>query len=218
MAQLPTPVYNIEHILNSNVYEPSEDTFLLLDALESDLPSLECLNPALVVEIGPGSGLIITALAKLLQGKAQCLAVDINPNACVVTQNTSESNGVKVEVIQSDLLSGLRREQKIDVLVFNPPYVVTPSEEVTEGEVIVRAYAGGHKGREVMDRLFPLLSSSLSDKGILYLLVIKENDPEDIIHRLSQYGFMGKTLLTRQVPGEKLSVLKFTRSCDEKQL
>lgn len=55
-------------------------------------------------------------------------------------------------MIQSDLLCGFRRDHQIDVLIFNPPYVVTSSEEVNEGEVIARAYAGGHRGREVMDR------------------------------------------------------------------
>lgn len=55
-------------------------------------------------------------------------------------------------MIRSDLLSCLKRDRLIDVLVFNPPYVVTSSEEITEGEVIARAYAGGARGREVMDR------------------------------------------------------------------
>ncbi|KAL1457560.1 hypothetical protein WDU94_007773, partial [Cyamophila willieti] len=207
-----TQSYNINDILDSNVYEPSEDTFLLLDALESDLTNLEALNVTTVLELGPGSGLIITALAKRLGSKARCFAVDISPNACGVTQRSAKTNQVNVEVIQSNLLANLRREHLIDVLIFNPPYVVTPSEEVNEGEIITKAYAGGLRGREVMDRLFPLLSSSLSENCILYLLVIKENDPQDIINILSHSGFSGKTLLTRQVPGEKLSVLKFTRT------
>ncbi|KAL1446817.1 hypothetical protein WDU94_005629, partial [Cyamophila willieti] len=88
MSQLPTPSYNINDILDSNVYEPSEDTFLLLDALESDLTNLEALNVTTVLELGPGSGLIITALAKRLGSKARCFAVDISPNACGVTQRS----------------------------------------------------------------------------------------------------------------------------------
>lgn len=212
MSKLPTPSYNIDDICSSNVYEPSEDTFLLLDALESDLSSLEALNPTLIMEVGPGSGIIITALAKLLNGRAKCYAIDISINACDVTKRTSMSNGMQIEVIQSNLLSTFKKNHLIDVLVFNPPYVVTSSEEVSEGDVIVRAYAGGHKGREVMDRLFPDLFEYLSEQCIFYLLVLKENDPQDIMHVLRGHGFSCETILTRQVPGEKLSVLKFTRN------
>lgn len=212
MSKIPTPEYNIDDIIKSSVYEPSEDTFLLLDALEADLGNLQDLNPAILLEVGSGSGVVITALAKLLGGRTHCLAVDISTNACAVTQRTAVANGVKVQVVRSDLLNNLRQDHLIDVLVFNPPYVVTSSEEMLKEEVISKAYSGGHRGREVMDRLFPVLLQSLSERCIFYLLLLKENDPEDIMGVLAQYGFSGETLISRQVPGEKLFVLKFTRN------
>ena len=40
----------------------------------------------------------------------------------------------------------------IDFLVFNPPYVVTPSEELNlDSRKIDRSWAGGVNGREVID-------------------------------------------------------------------
>ena len=63
-----------------NVYEPSEDTFLLLDALFADRAALR--TSRVIVEIGPGSGVVSTYLAKLTHSKV--LAVDINEAACAL--------------------------------------------------------------------------------------------------------------------------------------
>ncbi|EJW72780.1 hypothetical protein WUBG_16311 [Wuchereria bancrofti] len=54
----PTPLYHITDEQKDSVYEPAEDTFLLLDALEKDREALGQLEPNVVVEIGSGSGII----------------------------------------------------------------------------------------------------------------------------------------------------------------
>lgn len=78
-----------------NVYEPSEDTFLLLDALESDLENIIASKPRMVLEIGCGSGVVITAIASVVKD-CHYIAVDINPNACNVMKNTAEMNKTHV--------------------------------------------------------------------------------------------------------------------------
>ena len=59
---METPKYS--H--SDHVYEPAEDSFLLIDALELELPFLHSQKPLITVELGSGSGIAISALAKYL--------------------------------------------------------------------------------------------------------------------------------------------------------
>ena len=69
---------------------------MLLDALEDDMENLRDRKPLIVLEIGSGSGVIITALANLFKNSAQCIAVDININACEMTESTARLNHANV--------------------------------------------------------------------------------------------------------------------------
>ena len=101
-------------------------------------------------------------------------------------------------------------KEKVDLIVFNPPYVVTPPEEV--GSLgIQAAWAGGRSGREVIDRFLPLAPDRLSPRGLFYLVSIKENNPEEILKIMKTKGLQGITALSRRAGQEILSVLKFTR-------
>ena len=95
---LPTP--STSHLTFQNIYEPSEDTFLFLDALS--LPSvisyhtsrfLSGSSPPLILETGTGSGVVIAfvaANATALFGRNDILTVgtDVNRFACEGTAKT----------------------------------------------------------------------------------------------------------------------------------
>ncbi|XP_075211226.1 uncharacterized protein LOC142318557 [Lycorma delicatula] len=206
--KLKTPDWKLEGVENE-VYEPSEDTFLLLDVLESELEWLKNKNPTVIVEVGSGSGVIITALSNALGNSTHCIATDINFSACVTTCKTSTYNNAQVDVLETDLTQGLK-DGVVDILVFNPPYVLTEPDEIS-GRGLQRAWAGGCKGRQVMDRLFPLLPTLLSSNACFYLVVIEENCPEEISSVMLDLGFESSVLQSRKVRGEQLSVMKFIR-------
>ena len=160
---------DLDHFCMSDfehVYEPAEDTFLLCDAIEHDRRYIvDELSPAIVLEVGCGSGCVITFLSSMLKEEGcstLCLATDINPHAINATQRTALANKVSqdnndyqrvllvvcaifntvfflhctyqvyVDAIRTNLVDGIseRLQQKVDVLLFNPPYVPTPSEEI----------------------------------------------------------------------------------------
>lgn len=140
-TMLPTP--DTSHVPYERVYEPAEDSFLLLDTLSSK-GETEFLQTwfsgaiPLVVEIGTGSGVVIgfvNAHAKTIFGSNHVLTagVDMNAFACRATVGTvskaqednKTTHGMYIGSCMGDLTSPWRK-QDIDVLIFNPPYVPTP--------------------------------------------------------------------------------------------
>ena len=101
-AMLPTP--STSHVDFDKVYEPSEDSYLLLDTLASPAEAAFLTNrfgagqnPAnttpLILEIGTGSGVVlafITAHAKEVFGRRGVLAIgtDVNLFACKAARQT----------------------------------------------------------------------------------------------------------------------------------
>lgn len=209
----PTPTFShISQVDYQHVYEPAEDTFLMMDALEKDADFLRAKRPLLCVEVGSGSGALITFLASILGPLTHYIATDINPKAAQCTSKTAKQNGVNVCCVVTDLVECLVPHilGKVDVLIFNPPYVVTASDEVGSHS-IEASWAGGDKGREVMDRLFPFVSTLLSNTGCFYLVTVAENKPDDIICMLESQGLGSELLLKRKAGRERLSILKFTK-------
>ncbi|XP_055599101.1 methyltransferase N6AMT1 [Uranotaenia lowii] len=217
---METPRYKFLPEDYDHVYEPAEDSFLLLDALEQDLDELRSRQPSICLEVGPGSGIIVSALAKCLGSRGHFLGVDINPAACRMTRKTASLNDCLVDVVNGDLL-GSFRDSSVDLLVFNPPYVPTAADEgqleeqigeFSEGAVpLVRSWAGGKDGMLITKRLLDDLGRILSARGIFYLLLIKENDPDSVICHLEDRGFDCCKAMERRIRGEHLFVIKIQR-------
>lgn len=199
----------------NHVYEPAEDSFLLLDALEADLPELRTRNPLLCVELGSGSGVNITALCKSLPS-SYCIGIDINPYACKVTRRTAVANGTTVEQLNMDLLSSLQNNS-IDLLIFNPPYV--PTETIGDEDAfqanadLIKSWSGGPSGCDVINRLFEVVFDKLSPGSVFYLLLLKENQPEVIRNRLLLKGFKKVEIVReRKIRGEHLFIMKIEKA------
>ncbi|KAI1482769.1 putative methylase [Daldinia eschscholtzii] len=218
---LPTP--DTSHVAYERVYEPAEDSFLLLDTLSSATETAflqtrfgEGYAP-LVVEVGPGSGVVIgfvNAQAQALFGSRNVLtaAVDVNGHACMATGETARkaasenaaTHGSFLGAFQGDLVAPVR-DRFVDVLIFNPPYVPTPElpKQPRQADLpapdakpsfdddsymLSLSYAGGKDGMETTDRLIDSLPQVLSTKGCAYILLCAQNKPEEVKQRILGFG------------------------------
>ena len=114
-----------------------------------------------------------------------------------------------------------RKKKPIDVLLFNPPYVVTPSEEIYDPSTkssslsssLTAAWAGGVRGREVVDRILYDIKSWLRPNGGTFLVVAyAQNDIEEMMEILSnQDGMRVERAKWTKADEESLVVLKAVR-------
>lgn len=201
-----------------HVYEPSDDTYLLIDAIKSDLFGRRGEfhaggNGLFILDIGTGSGVPITFLSTLLgDACASAMATDINRAALEFARKTATENGVNhLELLQADLAGPLlpQFQHSVDIIIFNPPYVPTPDAEVS-GSGIEASWAGGAKGRRVIDRAIPQITKLLArPNGIAYMITVDDNEPEDIAKMLhDKYDLEMIPLLRRRANNEFLTVQK----------
>ncbi|KAJ6238411.1 methyltransferase n6amt1 [Anaeramoeba flamelloides] len=215
---------DISHITESNfqkIYSPSEDTFLLCDALADEVEEIRERKPKIGVEIGTGSGYVLAHVSKLLKNTDLFVfGIDINPLAAKLTSQTLSQNEIyRYEVINCNLLDPFALDRfgsMIDLLIFNPPYVPTESKEIQfnpkdEETWITSSFAGGLNGMEITQKLINKMEQLLSPNGVCYLIAIHENNPNQIANDLAEKGFRTIVVKKKRLRGELLYVLKIIR-------
>ncbi|CDW89788.1 hemk methyltransferase family member 2-like [Stylonychia lemnae] len=164
-----------------------------------------------------GSGVVINSLQKLLAQQsfndAIYFGIDINIKALDVTLRTAIQNNCDVQVIQQSFCHNFTNLMKgsVDVFIFNPPYVVTPEDELMKAQQkrdIEASWAGGKDGIQVLMAFIPKAYEFLSEKGVFYLLLIEEN--LKILKRLGKL-FDIVYLVKRECPGERQVILRLTK-------
>ena len=108
MAALP----ELPHLAPS-VYEPSDDSYLLLDVLDVESAHIMSFfsNCAIVsMEVGGGSGVLSAGFTTRMRSHGAGIfhfVLDINPEACAACSKTMHLNGLSFasQVIQTDLTS-----------------------------------------------------------------------------------------------------------------
>ncbi|ODV95690.1 hypothetical protein PACTADRAFT_76132 [Pachysolen tannophilus NRRL Y-2460] len=211
------------------VYEPAEDSFLLLDVFEKDclmLKNHKFNNTVpLVVEIGIGSGIVTTFIHKYILQDSIFIGTDLNPFACKTSVKTDGLNIGKeegIDAIQSDLVFPFITNS-IDLLVFNPPYVPTefvppvPSENCfseKKNKWLDLALDGGSNGMVITNNLLKNLKNYISKNGLVYLLFCERNNPTEVIKnfiKMENFLWEIELVLKRKCGWEVLSVYRFKK-------
>lgn len=137
-----------------------------------------------VLDVGCGTGILSIASTKKA---SRVVAVDISKEAVACTQKNVNINHLedKVEVMQSDLFKNLGKDDKFDLVIFNPPLL--PGKPKTKADRSWFDYEG-----MLLNRFFKEVSSYLKSNGKIQIshtstAFISKEHFEELI---SKYGFI----------------------------
>ena len=176
------------------VYQPAEDTMLLLGAVLQEIRPYDQ-----VLEIGTGSGVIAAALRKIVRS---IVATDINPHAAVYAWKQD------LTIIITDLLAGI--QGSFDLIVFNPPYLPTSPEERI-ADWLELALDGGESGRDVIERFLTDAGRVLAVDGRILLLISSVTGLSEVIGIAGAHGYGAEIVREQVVEDERLYVLRLYR-------
>ncbi len=115
--------WSLSFEVTADVLIPRPETEHLIEAF-LDLPAGET---PLIVDLGTGSGILAVVAARERPG-ARVIATDVSRAALAVAERNAARHGVtsRLRFVSGDLyaaLAGLGLEQRVDVLLSNPPYI-----------------------------------------------------------------------------------------------
>ncbi len=219
---------NIKIKVYSKVYEPAEDSRLLMENLVN-------VKNKVVLDMGTGTG--VQAINALKMGAKLVVGIDINPYAIDVARENALLNNLRIGrdifFFKSDLFENIdsiihtinktknktkntKYEQlddkidKFDVILFNAPYLPTSEEEKLE-KYINYAFDGGLDGRKVIDRFICEVDNYLDKRGVLQIVQSSLTDEKRTIELLKKYGFEAKKTASMKFPYEELQVITARR-------
>lgn len=123
---------NSNYKVTPNVLIPRQETEqLAIDAVVRIVKSYGENPKITIVDVGTGSGILAIYLKEKLPS-ANVIAVDISEKALEVARENAKIHGVCIDFRLSDMLSNV--EEKIDVLISNPPYI--PNEDTVDEQTL----------------------------------------------------------------------------------
>jgi release factor glutamine methyltransferase len=169
------------------VFAPRSDAGVLLDAA---LPRLH----GDVLDLCAGSGVLALAAAPYA---ASVLAVDLSRRAAATIRLNALLNRRRVEVRRGDLFAAVG-SRRFDVILTNPPYVPTPPGiRARDG---ARAWEGGPRGRDLLDRICAGAAGHLRPGGEVLIVHSQLADIERTLALLRRGGLAAEVIAEQLGP------------------
>jgi len=174
------------------IYKPAEDSYFLIEVLQDKLKLKNHeLKNLKFLEMGCGSGIILQFLKSI--GVKNLFGIDINPDA------VKQCKTLGFKCIVSDLFNEIQKNEKFDVIIFNPPYLPENPKEPEDSKL---ATTGGKKGSEIINEFLKQAKKHLKKHGKIFLLF------SSFTKGIKWQGFKKKILAKKKLFFEELYVVE----------
>lgn len=191
------------------IYEPSDDTYLLLGVIKQYLAQKVQQSIFHILEMGAGSGEISFSLPPQ---HTIILCVDVNPVAvnymCTRKEKDMRTN---ISLLQSDLFENIP-QQKFDLIFFNTPYLPDEEIDAETGPVHDIALHGGPNGNEVCLRFLEEAREYLADDGVIFVLVSSLGGAKQVKERALELYGVCEPVASERLFMEELIVYRIAQS------
>ncbi len=185
--------WSLPFYVTPDVLIPRPETEFLIERTLS-LAKRSNFSSGKILDLCSGSGVIAIVLAK--ETGERVVATDISANALRVAQLNSCHHDVmsRIDFIQGDLFSCLLQNQKISLIVSNPPYVSRFAlnndlePEVARFEPHL-ALDGGERGLDLILKMRSILPSMLKPGGEIFIEIGADQGQE--VRRLFEKSVRG---------------------------
>jgi HemK-related putative methylase len=189
------------------VYEPREDSYLLLECLNKEFEkqteetgvSVEDRN-IYMVDVGAGSGIIGFEAAK--KG-CHVICLDVDPEAVKYMEENKPTDDVKI--IESNLFDEVEG-LKFDLITFNTPYL--PNDE----EFHDVAIHGGQEGYETTVKFLKAARYYMYDDSVILMLISSLTKPKMVELFLIEMNYKFEIIATKKEMMEELLVYRITKN------
>ncbi|MFQ6073993.1 MAG: HemK2/MTQ2 family protein methyltransferase [Candidatus Bathyarchaeia archaeon] len=187
--------------VSKQVYEPAEDTFLLAENLSVD-------ETDVVLDVGTGCGILGILAAKKAR---KVVATDVNPHAVRCTWLNAKLNKVedKMDILLGDLFQPTKQNEHFSLILFNAPYL--PSNPDEEKTWIERAWAGGPKGRMLIDRFISEAPQHLSENGRILLVQSSLSNVNETLRKFREAGLRARIFAEKKAMFETIVLVEARR-------
>ena len=145
--------------------------------------------------MGAGTGIQVLTCKKL--GFKNITAVDINKKAVKELKKQKAKNNIKI--IHSDLFKKIRKKQKFDLIIFNPPYLPIHKYDKKPDTT------GGKLGNETINRFLKQAKHFLAEKGVILLLT------SSLTKKINFLDYKKRKIASKNMFFEKLYVWELNR-------
>lgn len=185
--------------MKSEIYSPSEDSYLLSETLKEFLNKIKIKNKNIkILDMGSGSGIQAKTCKNV--GFNDILTADINEQA------VKELKQQKLKAIKGNLFSRINKKDKFDLIIFNPPYL--PQHKYDKKQDTT----GGKQGYELIIKFLKQAKQHLNKQGVILLLFSSLSKLSIIKQKAKQLNYSLKLLSKQKLFFEELYVYRMKLS------